>query len=120
MSIVDDNGGLVGPDGQPLKSEEEMNQDYQDVASDQESEMEVNFFNYITSLGFQAMIFLGEIPSPVTNQKEKNLKQAKFLIDTLGLLEEKTAGNLTEQESSILKGSLYELRMKYVAVTKDP
>lgn len=82
-------------------------------------DFEVNFLNYVTSLGFQAMIFMGEIPHPVTNQTEENLAQAKFLIDTLVMLKEKTAGNLNGQESSILESSIYELQMKYVQKTQS-
>ena len=77
---------------------------------------DMNFFNYIASLGFQALIFMGEIPNPITNQVEKNLKQAKFLIDTLVLLREKTKGNLTTEENNLLNGSVYELQMKYVEI----
>ena len=79
---------------------------------------ELNFLNYLSSLVFQSMIFLGDVPNPVTNQPEKNLKQAKFLIDTLSLLREKTKGNLTKQEEDLLNGSLYELQMRYVDVAK--
>ena len=80
---------------------------------------EVDFLTYITSLAFQAMVFLGEVPSPATNKIEKNLPQAKILIDTLGLLREKTKGNLNEQEDKLLNTSVYELQMKYVAFTKE-
>jgi hypothetical protein len=82
-----------------------------------EGEIEVSFLNYIMSLGYQAMIFLGEVPHPVTGQTEKNVRQAKFLIDTLLLLKEKTRGNLTPEEDSLLGSSLYELQMKYVEET---
>ena len=47
---------------------------------------EINFLNYITSLGFQAMIFMGVIPNPITDKTEKNLTQAKFRVDTLIML----------------------------------
>jgi len=77
---------------------------------------EVNFIGYITSLAFQAMIFLGEIPNPLTNEVEKNIPQAKFLIDTLVLLREKTIGNLDQNENEALNGFVYELQMKYVEV----
>jgi hypothetical protein len=73
------------------------------------NDIEINFLNYITSLGFQAMIFLGEIANPVTNEVEKNLAQAKFLIDTLSMLNEKTAGNLDDQEKNLLENSIHEL-----------
>ena len=81
--------------------------------------VEVNFLNYVTSLGFQAMIFMGEILNPVTNQIEKNLTQAKFLIDTLTMLKEKTTGNLTDQENDLLENSIYELQMKYVQLVQQ-
>ena len=77
---------------------------------------ELNFLNYLSSLVFQSMIFLGDMPNPMTQQPEKNLRQAKFLIDTLALLREKTKGNLTKQEEDLLNGSLYELQMRYVEV----
>jgi len=80
---------------------------------------EVNFLTYITSLAFQAMVFLGEVPSPVTNKIEKSLPQAKFLIDTLSLIREKTKGNLSEQEDNLLSTSVYELQMTYVGLTKE-
>jgi hypothetical protein len=83
------------------------------------AEMEVNFVNYISSLIFQAMIFLGELPNPLNeNQLDKNLPQAKFLIDTLILLREKTKGNLIAEESGLLESAIYELQMKYVQIKK--
>jgi len=87
-------------------------------ASEEMKPIEINFINYVTSLGFQAMIFIGEIPNPITSQAEKNLVQAKFIIDTLVMLKEKTKGNLNEQESGLLESSVYELQMKYVEAVK--
>ena len=75
---------------------------------------EVNFVNYITSQALQTMIFLGEMPNPFTEKIEKNLPQAKFLIDTLIMIREKTKGNLNQQENDFLNASVYELQMKYV------
>ena len=105
----DKEGGLIGPDGQPLgkKPVEEPNE-----------EPQLDFFNYVASLGFQAMIFLGEVPNPMTNTTEKNIKQAKFLIDTLVLLRDKTTGNLSKEEAELLNGSIYELQLRYVDVAK--
>ena len=77
----------------------------------------INFLNYVTSLAFQVMIFLGEIPNPLNDQVEKNLNQARLLIDTLAMIREKTTGNLTKQESDMLNASLYELQMRYVEIT---
>ncbi|OGX09749.1 MAG: hypothetical protein A2Y05_01070 [Omnitrophica WOR_2 bacterium GWA2_53_43] len=74
--------------------------------------------NYISGLAYQAMVFLGEIPNPVTNASEKNLEQAKFVIETLILLQEKTKGNLTQKESDVLNTAAYELQMKFVEVSE--
>ena len=81
------------------------------------SATEEDFINYITSLAYQAMIFLGEIPNPVTSETEQNIQQAKFVIDTLILLQEKTQGNLTPKENDVLNTAAYELQMKYVEAT---
>ena len=75
---------------------------------------EVNFITYLTSLAFQTMIFLGDLENPVTQKVEQNLPQAKFLIDTLLMLREKTKGNLNKDEDDLLNGALYELQIKYV------
>jgi len=78
----------------------------------------VNFATFITSLGMQALMALGEIENPMTNKKEKELSQAKYLIDIIGLIQEKTKGNLENEEKKIIEQLLYELRMKFVAAGK--
>ncbi len=120
---MEKESGIVGPDGQPLPSsiepkKEEAAQTKDDAAAPQGPEPQLDFFNYIASLGFQTMIFLGEMPNPITNQVEKNLKQAKFLIDTLVILRDKTKGNLTKEEDDLLNGSIYELQLRYVELSK--
>lgn len=75
--------------------------------------MEVNFLNYIASIAYQTLIFMGENPNPVTNEKQQNLKQAKLLIDTLAMLQEKTQGNLTEEEGQFLDHTFDDLLIKY-------
>lgn len=75
-------------------------------------EADFNFF--VTSLSLQASIALGVIANPVTNQKEENIPQAGFIIDTLGMLQKKTKGNLTAEETQLLENVLYELRMQYI------
>ncbi|MEK6714492.1 MAG: DUF1844 domain-containing protein [Candidatus Omnitrophota bacterium] len=76
---------------------------------------QADFSFFLTTLALQAAIFLGEIPNPVNNQKEENLMQAKFIIDNLSMLKEKTTGNLSSEEDSMLDNVLYDLRMKYIA-----
>jgi Domain of unknown function (DUF1844) len=68
----------------------------------------------VTTLATQALANLGQIPDPVENQPVVRKPLAKHFIDTLSVLEEKTAGNLSEDESAILTESLHQLRMIYV------
>lgn len=75
-----------------------------------------NFF--VTTLGLQASIALGIVANPATNKKEEDPSQAKFLIDTLAMLKEKTKGNLATEEATLLENILYELRMQYVSKTQ--
>ena len=82
-----------------------------------DNRMEPNFSLFLSSLSMQTLIFLGDMDSPITHKKEENLDQAKFIIDTLAMLKEKTKGNLTEHENNMLDNVLYELRMKYTAKT---
>lgn len=78
-----------------------------------------NFSFFITTLAMQATIALGDAQNPADGKKEESLPQAKFLIDTLGMLQEKTKNNLAAEENSMLEGILYELRMRYVQKTED-
>jgi hypothetical protein len=73
-----------------------------------------------TTLATQAMIALGQIPNPITGKTDLRLKQAKHYIDTLGMLEEKTSGNRTADESGLFDGLLHQLRMAYVALQNAP
>ncbi len=75
---------------------------------------EANFVNLIFSLYAHAQICLGIVPDPMTQQTQKDLTQAKYNIDMLGLLKEKTRGNLTQEEEHALEQMLYEVRMAYV------
>jgi len=77
-----------------------------------------DFKFFITTLSLQAAISLGQIPNPVTKKSEENLPQAKFIIDTLGMLQEKTRGNLSTEEAEFLENVLYELRTAYLAKSK--
>jgi hypothetical protein len=76
---------------------------------------EPDFKFFITTLTLQASIALGHMANPATQKTEKDPTQAKFLIDTLGMLQEKTKGNLTPEETDLLENLLYELRVAYLA-----
>ncbi len=71
-----------------------------------------------TTLGMQAMAALGVAPDPLTGKTEARLNQARHLIDMIQMLQEKTQGNRTPEETTILDSLLHELRMGYVAVAQ--
>jgi len=74
-----------------------------------------SFVGLVQSLATQAAIFLSDQVDPETGETLRNLDLAKYNIDLLGVLEEKTAGNLTDEEKRVLDTMLYELRMAYIS-----
>ena len=70
---------------------------------------------FVSGLAMEALIAMGDVAHPVTRKQAVNLPQAKYLIDLLGVLEEKTTGNLVVEEEKLLKDALYQLRMRYLA-----
>jgi hypothetical protein len=70
----------------------------------------------IGSLATQAMVSLGIIPNPITNRPQRLLHQTKHLIDMLQVLQDKTDGNRTTEESALLDDTLHQLRMAFVQV----
>ncbi len=79
---------------------------------------DASFSFFISSLVTQALISLGEVENPFSKKREQNLDQAKFTIDTLEIIKEKTVGNLSEDETKLLDTALYDLRMRYVEKSK--
>ena len=75
---------------------------------------EIDFGTFLISLSTSALYHLGAIPDPDTNQAETNLPLAKQTIDIIGMLGAKTEGNRTADESRLLEGLLYDLRLRYV------
>jgi len=76
--------------------------------------VDINFSTFVISLSTQVLVHLGEIPNPIDAQTAVDLGAAQQLIDILGVLKEKTRGNLDASESSLLDGILYDLRLRYV------
>jgi len=75
---------------------------------------QINFPTFIASLNASALVHLGIIEDPVSGKAEKNLPMAKQTIDILSMLQQKTTGNLTPDEDSMLKSILYDLRILFV------
>jgi len=80
---------------------------------------EINFSSFIFSLGSSALLHLGEVPDPVTQKREKNIPLAKQTIDILGMLKEKTQGNLEPDEQKLIENLLTDLRWRYIREAKD-
>lgn len=99
------------------KAKVEKDKEKQEQAQEASAAPEANFSFFITTLAMQATVALGDAVNPQNNKKEESLPQAKFLIDILGTLQEKTKNNLTKEENELLEGMLYELRMRYVQKT---
>jgi len=72
-----------------------------------------------SSFAMQAMIAMGVIASPVTGKAEARLDEAKHFIDTIQMLEDKTAGNRTPEETTVFENILHELRMTYVTILQQ-
>src|SRR5580704_954523 len=77
------------------------------------------FGDLVRLLSAQAMMFLGVIQNPATQKAETQLPTARYFIDMISILEEKTAGQLTKQESDILEETLHSLRLTYMERSKQ-
>ena len=75
---------------------------------------EITFSLFISGLLMEALIALGDVEHPVTKKKELSAPHAKFIIETLAMLKDKTKNNLTKEEEGSLEGVLYDLRMRFV------
>ena len=75
---------------------------------------EPSFEVIVSTFATQAAVALGQVPNPMTNKAEVDLGHAKFAIDLLQVLEEKTKGNRNEGEEQMMTDLLYRLRMLYV------
>jgi hypothetical protein len=77
----------------------------------------LDFSTFVLSIIGSAYVHLGDAPNP-EGQPERNQQLARQDIDLLGLLQEKTRGNLTGEEERLLDQALYDLRMRFIEVTK--
>ena len=73
-----------------------------------------SFLMLVAGMSTQVMMSLGHIQNPVTGETKVDIDHAKYTIDLLEILKEKTAGNLTPEEERVLGMYLYDLRMTYV------
>ena len=79
----------------------------------------IDFSTFIFSLNSSALVHLGVVADPLTGKNAPNLVVAKQTIDILAVLEEKTRGNLNQEEDNLLKHILHDLRLEYVKKKKE-
>ena len=102
-----------GPAAQP-EAQATTQPDAPRLRPGQEEVPQARFDLFLQGLVMEAFIALGDVPHPATRKQATALPQAKYLIDLLGVLEEKTRGNLTVDEDKLLREALYQLRMRYL------
>ncbi|HZH83924.1 MAG TPA: DUF1844 domain-containing protein [Phototrophicaceae bacterium] len=102
-------------EAQPKSSEERREAS---GATSSETLPEINFSTFVIGLSTQALMHLGEIANPVSGDVEIDVPTAKQMIDILGLLKDKTRGNLNASEDRLMEDILFDLRMKYVEAVK--
>ena len=85
----------------------------------QSGELSQRFIEFVMMHAQNAALFLGQIPNPKTGEGEVNLELAKMFIDQLAMIQEKTRGNLTNEESTVLRNALSNLQMVYVEVAQQ-
>src|ERR687887_2604903 len=86
--------------------------------STQTGELSQRFVEFVMMHAQNAALFLGQIPNPKTGEGEVNLELAKLFIDQLAMIQEKTRGNLSNDEATVLKNTLSNLQMVYVEVAQ--
>jgi len=74
----------------------------------------IDFSSFVLSLYSSGLVQLGKVEDPTTGKKTIHLDLAKHTIDMIAMLEEKTRGNLTQEENNLLKALLSEIRLAYV------
>ena len=81
-------------------------------------ELTQRFVEFVMMHAQNTALFLGQIPNPKTGEPEVNLELAKMFIDQLDMIQEKTRGNLTSEEQTVLRNALSNLQMAYVEVAR--
>ena len=85
----------------------------------QSGEMTQRFIEFVMMQAQNAALFLGQIPNPQTGKAEVNLEVARMFIDQLAMIQEKTRGNLTTEESTVLRNALSSLQMAFVEASQS-
>ncbi len=124
--MADENSGfkvadrrLFSADGELREAaesaaERDLQMDIPSLVENPEADLPMNFQTLVFSFSTTALLQLGMAPDPVTGKQKRDLPSAKQTIDILEILQQKTQGNLTEEEAQLLDECLYDLKMTYV------
>lgn len=111
----DREGNVVQPENEPPPNKQNAREERKTPDSHAAGAPEkIDFISVLFSYIHVALISLGEMEDPIQKKASENLEQARQMIDILDLMQHKTKGNLTEQESQYLESALYDLRMRYM------
>lgn len=86
----------------------------------QSGELSQRFIEFVMMHAQNAALFLGQIPNPQTGKGEVNLELARMFIDQLAMIQEKTRGNLTGEEATVLRNAISNLQMAFVELSQNP
>ena len=108
-----------------MSEEKKKNKDAEEKPEDkkpggetpQTGELKMDFSNFVLSLNASAIMHLGDIPDPNTKERSINLPAARHTVDILEILQDKTKGNLSDEEQKLIDDVLYGLRIRYVQAT---
>ena len=114
----DEKGDLKGEEKEQGKAQAEKKEEVDKTEPERGPLPEVNFNSLMFSLSSSALLHFGDVADPHTGETKKDLALAKHTIDTIAMLQEKTKGNLSEEEGKFLENMLTDLRWRYVKATQ--
>ena len=119
--VADPKEALTGEFDIPQTESAVMSDAEADLDGDEEipgADDPASFVNFLSTLATNAAASLGAVPHPATGKRSLDLETGKYWLDVLGMIRDKTKGNLHAQEARLLDGLLADLRMQYVTVVR--
>lgn len=110
--------GSTSAASQPQQAKAGTQQEAGSKARSSGEAAEITFATFLMSLSTEALVHLGEVADPASGQPHRDLGMAQQMIDILGMLRDKTRGNLGHDEQALLDAILFDLRMKYVEIAR--
>ena len=109
------------PKEQPARKQDQPQPEVNETEEAELPDVEdpASFANFLMSIASNAASSLGMMEHPVTRKREVDLELGKHWIDVLGMLQQKTRGNLSSQEAQVLEGLLADLRMQFVSLANS-